>query len=192
MLFRSIRVCCAATNLGAGGAPPIKFLYNKHDYAKVVEGGYFYRDTSRYISMIAENEEDHQLFLRPPRFGKSFSVSMLGYYLDILHEGRFDALFGKTEIGAQKKTLKHNNNYHVMKFDFTVNIGTTGDLSTVEKNFDKKIERCVQRFASRYGIDLPQYSAMEMVVEACERILAKNGKVFSRRRVRPVCQQADV
>ena len=106
---------------------------------------------SRYIFDLVELDEQHQLFLRPPRWGKSLFMDMLHCYLDVNAAKDFDKLFQGTDIHKCKADLRDNNKYHVMKFDFSVPVTNT-DVMAINKEFDGEIENAVESFSKRYGL----------------------------------------
>ena len=157
----------------------IKIPYGEPIFANVIDGDYFWRDTSSYVATLAENEVKHQLFLRPPRFGKSFNLSMLQYYLDVNHKARWDALFGKTEIYAGKDVLKHNSKYHCMALDFSVDV-EDGSHAAVVAQFRENISQSVVDFCERYSLPPPRddIAPIEDLKQAVKRVVNKGGKVF--------------
>ena len=68
---------------------------------------------------LTKNKEAAVLVLRPRRFGKSLNISMLEYYLSILHNDSYEKLFGGTLIDKHKEIKnEHANQYPVIKIDF--------------------------------------------------------------------------
>lgn len=132
----------------------IKFPYGCSFFHSVRERGCFWRDTSKYVSAIAESGTRHQLFLRPPRFGKSLNLSQLYCYPDINQEKNFDKLFIGTEIYERKHELQHNSKYHVMTFNFTVDTGN-GDPELIAARFRENISFEVKHYCNRYSIPFP-------------------------------------
>ena len=55
------------------------------------ELGYF--DRTQYISVLRRYKENVLLFLRPRRFGKSLTLSMLAHFHGVEHKDRYDELF---------------------------------------------------------------------------------------------------
>ena len=165
---------------------PTKIPYGSASFAKVARGGYFWRDNTSLIANIAENDVDHQLFLRPPRFGKSFALDVLHHYIDVKHKDVFDELFKDTEIHHYDEehkngatALRHRNKYHVMRFDFTV--PTNGDAAAMLHAFQRNVVASVVQFGKEYEIPTPEEEPMAMVKTAAQDALRKNrgkGKVF--------------
>ena len=118
--------------------------YGVINWAMLVRECMFVDNTS-YI----RNLEDvaTPVFLRPKRFGKSIVCSMLAHYYDINLKGRFDELFGKTDIGRNPTPLR--NSFLVLAFDFsTVQVGT---IAEIEQNFLEHVRGRVERFATQYA-----------------------------------------
>ena len=90
-----------------------KIPYGVMNWAEVVRECHFV-DNTAYIRALEDVKTP--VFLRPKRFGKSLWCSMLGYYYDVNFKDRFDALFGKTDIGRAPTPLA--NSFLVLKFDF--------------------------------------------------------------------------
>ena len=53
-----------------------------------------YFDRTKYIYVIETIIQDVLLFLRPRRFGKSLTLSMLAYFHGVEHKENYDALQG--------------------------------------------------------------------------------------------------
>jgi hypothetical protein len=132
---------------------PSFFPYGDSSFADIRGGKQrlFWCDNSRFIFPLVENHAKHQLFLRPPRWGKSLFVDMLHKYLDINEQKNFARLFRGSDIYKRKKELQHKNKYHVMKFDFSVDV-TDKDVMSIKKEFDQKVLNAVERFCKRYGL----------------------------------------
>ena len=63
-------------------APPPVLIGNA-DFLKQREADYLYVDKSRFISEVLARPAEVQLYPRPRRFGKTLSMSMLRYFLEI-------------------------------------------------------------------------------------------------------------
>ncbi len=70
----------------------IQFPCGMSDFRKIITQGYFYAGRTATIPFLERGES--QLFIRPRRFGKSLTPSMLENYYDIAREDAFDDLFG--------------------------------------------------------------------------------------------------
>ena len=147
-----------------------KIPYGVMNWAEVVRECHFV-DNTAYIRALEDVKTP--VFLRPKRFGKSLWCSMLGYYYDVNFKDRFDALFGKTDIGRAPTPLA--NSFLVLKFDFsTIQIGTVREI---EERFCANVRGMVGSFAVSYGhlADWSEAVAAETpsaMVDALRRIIA--------------------
>ena len=67
--------------------------YGMMNFAVIRRDDCYYVDKTRFIPII-EDADKFFFFIRPRRFGKSLTVSMLQHYYDIAAKDKFDALFG--------------------------------------------------------------------------------------------------
>ena len=93
-----------------------KIPYGMSDYNLVRSQNYYYVDKSQYIQEI-ENIGRYLFFIRPRRFGKSFFLSLLSIYYDILQKERFEELFSGTWI--YKNPTPERGKYLVLSFNFS-------------------------------------------------------------------------
>lgn len=84
------------------------------------EYNYAFVDKTMFIyEFLCTNPGSTELVLRPRRFGKSLNVSMLEYYLSVLHKDSYNELFEGTMIDKETQLKKkHANQYPVIKIDF--------------------------------------------------------------------------
>lgn len=121
----------------------ITIPYAIADFAQLREGGYYYVDKTRYISLL--ERYGAPVFLRPRRFGKSLLVSTLAYYYDVNEAERFEALFGGTYIGAHP-TPEHNK-YLVLRLDFSTLV-LADNMADLERNFNDMVCPTLKAFVS--------------------------------------------
>ncbi|GAB1347926.1 hypothetical protein MASR1M107_01370 [Ignavibacteriales bacterium] len=96
-----------------------KQIYLTSDYeALIAKNGYFV-DKTPFIRLLEESSNPNVFFLRPRRFGKSLTLSMLEHYYGIQYKDRFDELFGQYYIGQPENTTPLKNSYHILKFNFS-------------------------------------------------------------------------
>lgn len=72
----------------------MKVPYANCDFADVRKRDYFYVDKTPFIPHIENTNENHLIFLRPRRIGKSTLISTLENYYDVALADKFDELFG--------------------------------------------------------------------------------------------------
>ena len=90
-------------------------------------------------------------FIRPRRFGKSLTLSMLQHYYDVRTRDKFDALFGDLYIG--KHPTPDRNTYLVLKLNFS---GISGELHNYRQGLDAHCQTMFDYFCDIYADYLPQ------------------------------------
>lgn len=110
----------------------------------------YYVDKTRFIPMI-EDADKFFFFIRPRRFGKSLTVSMLQHYYDVRTRDQFDALFGNLYVG--KYPTQSRNSYLVLKLNFS---GINGELNNYRKGLDAHCQTMFDYFCDIYADYLPQ------------------------------------
>ncbi|HRI70817.1 MAG TPA: AAA family ATPase [Polyangium sp.] len=125
----------------------MKVPYAKCDFADIRRRGYFYVDKTPFLSRLEATNEDHVIFLRPRRFGKSTLISTLANYYDINKAHEFDELFGGLWI-HQNPTPNHNK-YLVLTLDFSP-VDTSSTIERVCTSFAVQIKASVRSFIHRY------------------------------------------
>jgi tRNA(Ser,Leu) C12 N-acetylase TAN1 len=117
--------------------------YGIADFRSLILDNCYYVDRTQFIEKI-ENSNKYLFFLRPRRFGKSLTISMLEYYYGTQYKDEFDSMFSELYIGKPEHTTKGKNNYFVLRFDFT-GINTT-NLDDILSEFNKKIQNGIETF----------------------------------------------
>ena len=86
--------------------------------SEIREKNGIYIDKTRFIEELENNAGTNvPVFLRPRRFGKSLTVSMLLNYYDICKKDLFDKNFKGTWIYDHRTPLA--NSFYVLRFDFS-------------------------------------------------------------------------
>ena len=80
--------------------------YGMMNFVDVREDNCYYVDKTRFIEKVEEANK-YFFFIRPRRFGKSLTLSMLRHYYDINQADKFERLYGDLYIG-QHPTPNHN------------------------------------------------------------------------------------
>ncbi|GAB1348104.1 ATP-binding protein [Ignavibacteriales bacterium] len=115
----------------------------------VLDNGY-YVDKTEFIQKLENLNFPNIFFLRPRRFGKSLTLSMLEYYYGIQHKDKFEQLFGQYFIGQPGNSTPLKNSYYILKFSFS---GISTDVeSEIRKKFDTEIRSSLMFFLHGYGI----------------------------------------
>ena len=98
--------------------------YGMMNFVAVREDNCYYVDKTRFIEKV-EKANKYFFFIRPRRFGKSLTMSMLRHYYDINAVDKFDRLYGDLYIG--KHPTPDHNTYLIIHLNFAV---VNADLAT--------------------------------------------------------------
>ena len=105
-----------------------------------------YIDKTRFIEELENNAGTNvPVFLRPRRFGKSLTVSMLLNYYDICKKEQFDKNFKGTWIYDHRTPLA--NSFYVLRFDFS---DVSSVYSEVNDSFTLSVASSISRFSDNY------------------------------------------
>ncbi len=119
--------------------------YGLSDYARLALENYYYVDKTHFIPLI-EKAASFFFLIRPRRFGKSLTLSMLESYYDINNANRFEELF--VENGGYTNILQHcGQKFLILRFNFSA------VSSNIDRMLDSFEEHCKDRFidfADRY------------------------------------------
>ena len=89
--------------------------YGMQNFEDIIERDCYYVDKTPFIEQIEESNK-YFFFIRPRRFGKTLTLSMLENYYDINKKDKFEEIFGKLYIG-QNPTPEHNT-YLIIRLNF--------------------------------------------------------------------------
>ena len=89
--------------------------YGMQNFEDVIKEDCYYVDKTPFIEQIEESHK-YFFFIRPRRFGKTLTLSMLENYYDINKKDKFEEIFGKLYIG-QNPTPEHNT-YLIIRLNF--------------------------------------------------------------------------
>ena len=89
--------------------------YGMQNFEDVMERDCYYVDKTPFIEKIEESNM-YFFFIRPRRFGKSLTLSMLENYYDINKKDKFESLFGKLYIG--ENPTPERNSYLILHLKF--------------------------------------------------------------------------
>ncbi len=115
----------------------------------VLDNGY-YVDKTEFIQKLENLNFPNIFFLRPRRFGKSLTLSMLEYYYGIQHKEKFDQLFGQYFIGQPGNSTPLKNSYYILNFSFSGIKTQTPE--EVEKEFNSEVSTQIIRFLNTYSL----------------------------------------
>ena len=106
--------------------------YGMQNFEDVIMEDCYYVDKTPFIEDI-EASNKYFFFIRPRRFGKSLTLSMLENYYDINKKDKFESLFGKLYIG--ENPTPERNKYLVLHLNFAMVVGSLDDYKTGMDNY---------------------------------------------------------
>jgi hypothetical protein len=124
--------------------------YGMQNFEDVIKEDCYYVDKTPFIEDI-EDSNMYFFFLRPRRFGKSLTISMLENYYDINKKDKFDDIFGKLYIG-ENPTPEHNS-YLIIHLNFAIIVG---DLNDYKHGMDNYCRTQFNYFVDVYSHLLPE------------------------------------
>ena len=130
--------------------------YGMMNFVDVRKDNCYFVDKTRFIPTM-EQANKFFFFIRPRRFGKSLTMSMLQHYYDVLDKDKFDELYGDLYIG--KHPTDERNSYLIINLDFSIIDGTLGNYKS---SLDEicYTEFCI--FCDKYASFLPEGIKLEM------------------------------
>ena len=155
--------------------------YGMMNFVAVREDDCYFVDKTRFIPSM-EQANKFFFFIRPRRFGKSLTLSMLKHYYDINKADQFVKLFGDLYIGQHP--TKERNSYLIIQLDFSL-IG--GALGNYKDSMDGHCRIQFESFCSKYASLLPEETREEMrkvngaveqlqvLIDMCEKV---NRKIY--------------
>lgn len=102
----------------------MRIPYGMQNFEDVMKRDCYYVDKTPFIEDI-EDSNMYFFYIRPRRFGKTLTLSMLENYYDINKKEHFEEIFGKLYIG-QNPTPEHNT-YLVLHLNFAEIVGGLDD-----------------------------------------------------------------
>lgn len=129
--------------------------YGMSNFASVRKDCYFV-DKTHFIPEL-ERANKFFFFIRPRRFGKSLTLSMLKHYYDINRTDQFEKLFGDLYVGQHP--TEERNSYLVLELDFSV---IDGSLGNYRKSMDVHCNTKFNSFCDVYAPYLPEGIKEEM------------------------------
>ncbi len=130
--------------------------YGMMNFVSVRRDDCYYVDKTPYIEDI-ERSNKFFFYIRPRRFGKSLTLSMLKQYYDINMADRFEELFGGLYIG-ENPTPEHNT-YLIISLNFAV---VDANLENYMKGLDAHCNTEFNYFCDVYAQYLPANLKEEM------------------------------
>ncbi len=130
--------------------------YGMMNFVSVRERDCYYVDKTIFIEEI-ERSNMYFFYIRPRRFGKSLTLSMLKQYYDVNMADRFEELFGGLYIG-ENPTPEHNT-YLIISLNFAV---VDANLENYKKGLDAHCNTEFNFFCDVYAQYLPANIKEEM------------------------------
>lgn len=130
--------------------------YGMMNFVDVRGDDCYYVDKTRFIEKI-ENANKFFFFIRPRRFGKSLTISMLHHYYDVLEKDNFDKLFKGLWIGDHP--TPERNSYLIIYLNFAV---VNAEIDDYRKSLDAHCNTEFNYFCDIYADYLPKGLKEEM------------------------------
>ena len=130
--------------------------YGMQNFEDVIKEDCYFVDKTPFIENIEESNK-YFFFIRPRRFGKSLTLSMLENYYDINKKDKFENLFGKLYIG--ENPTPERNSYLILHLNFAM---ISAGLDNYKKGLDAHCNNKFNSFCSRYARLLPPGIKEEM------------------------------
>ena len=155
--------------------------YGMQNFEDVIKEDCYYVDKTPFIEEIEESNK-YFFFIRPRRFGKSITLSMLENYYDINKKDQFDTLFGKLYIGEYP--TPERNSYLVIHLNFAM---IAARLDNYQKGMDSHCNIKFCSFCDKYASLLPPGTKQEMnqredavaqLTYLCEQCAAVGQKIY--------------
>ena len=123
--------------------------YGMQNFEDVIKEDCYFVDKTPFIENIEESNK-YFFFIRPRRFGKSLTLSMLENYYDINKKDQFESLFGKLYIG--ENPTPERNSYLILHLNFAI---VVGGLDDYKKGLNDYCDTQFNYFADIYSHLLP-------------------------------------
>ena len=123
--------------------------YGMMNFVAVREDNCYYVDKTRFIEKV-ERANKYFFFIRPRRFGKSLTMSMLRHYYDVNQTDKFERLYGDLYIG--KHPTRNHNKYLIIYLNFAV---VNADLGNYRSALDEHCNTRFNSFCDSYARLLP-------------------------------------
>lgn len=123
--------------------------YGLSDYARLATENYYYVDKTHFIPLI-EKAASFFFLIRPRRFGKSLTLSMLESYYDINNANRFEELYGERWIYQHPTALRAK--FLILRFNFSaVDANPERMLISFEKHCKDRFLDFTNRYEHLFG-----------------------------------------
>ncbi len=125
----------------------LKFTpYGNADFVDIRQSDLAYVDKTRFIEALENCGSKYPFIVRPRRFGKTLTTSMLDAYYDEAAAEQFESTFAGSYIGAHKTPLA--SKFRVLHFDFS---GIADkDPQLLVESFQSSVLSSLQDYFNRY------------------------------------------
>ena len=130
--------------------------YGMMNFVAIRKDNCYYVDKTRFIEKV-EDANKFFFFIRPRRFGKSLTLSMLRHYYDINQKSLFEQLYGDLYIG--KHPTPNHNKFLVLYLNFAI---INADLGNYRSSMDAICNTEFNYFCDVYEQYLPKGIKEEM------------------------------
>jgi hypothetical protein len=130
--------------------------YGMMNFVDIRKDDCYFVDKTRFIPAM-EQANKYFFFIRPRRFGKSLTMSMLQHYYDVLKKDKFESLYGGLYIGQHP--TDERNSYLIIHLNFAV---VNAELNNYRKSLDAHCNTRFNYFCDFYADYLPQGLKQEM------------------------------
>ena len=130
--------------------------YGMMNFVDVRKDNCYFVDKTRFIPTM-EQANKFFFFIRPRRFGKSLTISMLKHYYDVLQKDKFEELYGDLYIG--KYPTPERNSYLIIHLNFAV---VDANLNNYRESLDAHCNTKFNYFCDVYANYLPKGIKEEM------------------------------
>ena len=122
--------------------------YGDTNFPDIRVQGYAYVDKTRFIEELERCGVRFPFLVRPRRFGKTLTTSMLRAYYDEAAADRFEQTFAGTYIGSHRTPLA--SAFRVLQLDFSGIASSASDHQTLVKSFQASVLASVRKYFQRY------------------------------------------
>ncbi len=130
--------------------------YGMMNFVDVRKRDCYFVDKTHFIPLM-EQSNMFFFFIRPRRFGKSLTMSMLKHYYDVLQKDNFKNLFGDLYIGQHP--TEERNSFLIIDLDFSL---IDGEMGNYRKSMDGHCRIRFESFCSSYASLLPAETRDEL------------------------------
>ena len=130
--------------------------YGMMNFVDVIKDDCYYVDKTKFIQDVEEANKFF-FYIRPRRFGKSLTISMLKNYYDVNMKDRFEEIFGKLYIGSHPTSER--NSYLIIHLNFAI---VNAELENYRKSLDEHCNTIFNYFCDVYAQYLPANIKEEM------------------------------